>query len=87
MSDSPNVSTTPITTMGCRQCLPISVFQLKGKHCWKPYCCVGVVGTFGLSLNSDGFKLRLQVGRSALKHCQQFRPYIKKSMNQDLNGP
>jgi hypothetical protein len=22
--------------MGCRQCLPLSVVQLKGKHCWKP---------------------------------------------------
>ena len=29
----PNVSTTPITAMGCRQCLPLSVVQLKGKHC------------------------------------------------------
>ena len=26
----PNVSTTPITAMGCRQCLPLSVEQLKG---------------------------------------------------------
>ena len=33
-----NVSTTPITAMGCRQCLPLSVVQLKGKHCWKPHC-------------------------------------------------
>ena len=31
-----NVSTTPITVMGCRQCLPFSVVQLKGKHCQKP---------------------------------------------------
>ena len=31
----PNVSTTPITAMGCRQCLPLSVVQLKGKHCRK----------------------------------------------------
>ena len=28
-----NISTTPITTMGCQQCLPFSVVQLKGKHC------------------------------------------------------
>ena len=28
-----NVSTTPITAMGCRQCLPLCVVQLKGKHC------------------------------------------------------
>ena len=43
----PNVSTTPITAMGCRQCLPLSVVQLKGKHCRKPHCCNGVVDTFG----------------------------------------
>ena len=24
--------------MGCRQCLSLSVVQLKGKHCQKPYC-------------------------------------------------
>ena len=42
---SPNVSTTPITAMGCRQCLPLSVVQLKGKHCQKPHCHNGVVDT------------------------------------------
>ena len=42
-----NVSTTPITAMGCRQCLPLSVVQLKGKHCRKPHCRNGVVNTFG----------------------------------------
>ena len=41
-----NVSTTPITAMGCWQCLPPSVVQLKGKHCRKPHCCNGVVDTF-----------------------------------------
>ena len=46
---SPNVSTTPITAMGCRQCLPLSVVQLKGKHCRKLHCRNGVVDTFGLS--------------------------------------
>ena len=46
----PNVSTTPITAMGFRQCLPLSVVQLKGKHCWKPHCQIGVVDTFGLYL-------------------------------------
>ena len=30
-----NVSTTPITAMGCRQSLSLSVVQLKGKH-WGP---------------------------------------------------
>ena len=47
VSFSPNVSTTPITAMGCRQCLPLSVVQLKGKHCRKPRCRNGVVDTFG----------------------------------------
>ena len=32
-----NVSTTPIMAMGCRQCLPLSVVQLKGKHYRKPH--------------------------------------------------
>ena len=41
-----NVSTTPITVMGCRQCLPLSVVQLKDKHCQKPHCRNGVVDTF-----------------------------------------
>ena len=44
---SPNISTTPITAMGCRQCLPLSVVQLKGKHCRKPHCRNGIVDTFG----------------------------------------
>ena len=44
--ECPNVSTTPITAMGFRQCLPLSVVQLKGKHCRKPHCCNGVVDTF-----------------------------------------
>ena len=34
----PNVSTTPITAMGCRQCLSLSAVQLKDKHCQKPHC-------------------------------------------------
>ena len=28
----------PHTAMGCRQCLPLSVVQLKGKHCQNPHC-------------------------------------------------
>ena len=42
-----NVPTTPITAMGCRQCLSLSDVQLKGKHCRKPHCRNGVVDTFG----------------------------------------
>ena len=41
------VSTTPITAMGCQQCLPFSVFQLKGKHCRKPHCRNGFIDVFG----------------------------------------
>ena len=44
---SPNVSTTPITAMGCWQCSPLSVVQLKGKHCRKPNCRNGVIDMFG----------------------------------------
>ena len=48
-----NVSTTPITAMGCRQCLPLSVVQLKGKHCRKPHCRNEVVNMFGNSYFYD----------------------------------
>ena len=34
--------------MECRQCLPLSVVQLKGKHYRKPHCRNGVVDTLGL---------------------------------------
>ena len=40
--------------MGCRQCLLLSVVQLKGKHCRKPDCPNGVVDTFGHVLFSWG---------------------------------
>ena len=43
----PNISTTPIMAMRCRQCLPLSIVHLKGKHCRKPHCRNGVVDTFG----------------------------------------
>ena len=36
--------------MGCQQCLPLSVVQLKGKHYRKPHCHNGVVDTFGPGL-------------------------------------
>ena len=42
-----NVSTTPITAMGCRQCLRLRVVQLKGKHCRKPHRRNGAVDMFG----------------------------------------
>ena len=39
--------------MGCRQCLPLSVVHLKGKHCRKPHCRNGVVDTFGLGIRLE----------------------------------
>ena len=45
-----NVSTVPIMAMGCQQCLPLSVVQLKGKHHQKTHFRNGVVDTFGLEL-------------------------------------
>ena len=42
--------TTPVTAMGCRQCLTLSVVQLKGKHCRKLHCRNGVVDIFGPGL-------------------------------------
>ena len=45
----PNVSTTPITAIGYRQCLSLSVVQLKVEHCRNPHCRNGVVDTFGLA--------------------------------------
>ena len=38
----PNVSTTPITAKGCRQCLLLRVVQLKGEHCQKTHRRNGV---------------------------------------------
>ena len=35
--------------MGCWQCLPLGVVQLKGEHCTKPHCHNDVVDTFGHS--------------------------------------
>ena len=41
------VSTTPNTAVGYWQCLPLSVVQLKGKHCQKLHCRNAVVDMFG----------------------------------------
>ena len=32
--------------MECRQCLPLSVVQLKGKHCRKPHCRNGALSFY-----------------------------------------
>ena len=46
IQNCPNVPTTPIMAMGCKQCLPLSIVQLKGKHYRKPHCRNGVVDMF-----------------------------------------
>ena len=38
---SQNVSTTPITAIGCRKHLPLCVVQLKAKYCQKTHYCNG----------------------------------------------
>jgi hypothetical protein len=54
----PERSTTPFTVMGCRQCLPLSVVQLKGKHCRKSHFRNGVVDTFGQGPEQSKVDLR-----------------------------
>ena len=44
--DPPYVSTTIIMAMGCWQCLPLSVVQLKDKLSRKPHC-----STYVLAIN------------------------------------
>ena len=51
----PNEYTTPITAVRYRQCLPLSVVKLKGKHCQKDYCHSGVVDTFGYCMTRPVF--------------------------------
>ena len=53
----PNISATPITAMGCRQCLHLTVVQLKGKHCRKPHCRNRVVDTLGHCGHQNSFKM------------------------------
>ena len=45
-----NVSRAPIMAIGYRQCLPLSVVQLKVKHFQKTHCRNGVVDTIGHTL-------------------------------------
>ena len=48
LKQGPNVFRTPILAMRCRQCSPLSVVQLKSKHCRKFHCRNGVVNTLRL---------------------------------------
>ena len=57
----PNVSKTPITAMECRQCLPLSVVQLKSKHCRKPHCRNGVLDTFRQSIKAYIAAVKIQI--------------------------
>ena len=72
MSHGLNVSTTPITAMGCRQCLPLSVVQLKGKHCQKTHCRNGVVDTFRLRRSGRRLVVQTQDSSSLLKQRIQY---------------
>ena len=67
-----NVSTTPNTAMGCRQCLLLSVVQLKGKHCRKPQCRNGVVDMFGQRL------LNPHLTKTLSTNCPSWPPLEKK---------
>ncbi len=77
MIPSPNVSNNSHYGNGCRQCLPLSVFQLKGKYCRKPHCPNGVVDTIRHKLSNwfdslevyfQGWKLCLCGGGKQLQH-------------------
>ena len=48
----PNVSTTPITAMGCRHCLPLSVVQLKGSLLFSPIQILFII-FFNLMFESE----------------------------------
>ena len=52
---SPNVSTTPITAMGCQQCLPLSVVQLKVNIAQKPIAIMGLQTRSGQVSLLSGF--------------------------------
>ena len=55
----PNVSTTPIMAMECRQCLSLSVFQLKGKHCRNPVAVMGLQIRLDINNYKSGQKFDL----------------------------
>ena len=44
------VSKTPITTMGCRQCLPLTIVQLKGNIFENPLAVMGLQIRSGLTI-------------------------------------
>jgi hypothetical protein len=64
---------------GVPQCLPLSVVQLKGKHCRKPHCYNGVVDTFepGVSQTPRSFNALQEVFKSIYMRCGN--PYQSQS--------
>ena len=78
--ECPNVSTTPITAMGCRQCLPLSVVQLKDKHCQKTHChkvmgfqiCSGHGSWFGYRRDNTGYLCALCTPHQFRLHWASF---------------
>ena len=76
-----NVSTTPVTAMGCRQCLPLSVAQLKGKHCPKSHCRNGVVDTFGQTMCLPE---RQWFSKEAFQHESPYRDTLQATSKIDF---
>ena len=67
------------TSMGCRQCLPLSVVHLKGKHCRKPHCRNGVVNTFRHDVcNSDFNWPKLKKDLITVQHVWYKTSYQRK---------
>ena len=62
-----------IRAMGCRQCLFLSVVQLKGKHCGTPHCRNKVVDTFGhCTLYASSKDLKGRYHDYEKQVCQEF---------------
>ena len=78
----PNVSTTPITAMGCWQCLPLSVVHLKGKHCRKPHCRNGIVDNEVFILSGSCMNYGQPEAHASLSHAgcvlRQYLMFRKK---------
>ena len=87
----PNVFTTPITAMGCWQCLSLSVVQLNGKHCRKPHCCNGVVDTFGHSylsvLHHQGTKINCHLNQNNIQVPYTAHTFVKLCSFRRLSHP
>ena len=65
----PKACANPIVAMERWQCLPLSVVQLKGKHCQYPIPIMGVADAVMHYLNSIGL-LQLLSGRQLYKNTK-----------------